>query len=182
MLQLLQKPLEKPYFSLLPLCKDAQHGGSAAAVRIHTHVSNNHLKINHHTFRKVQPLSSHTALRVPKGHPIGKGTWDRAAGRVKSAKAFLCCPGNGCRWAQSIAWGTGHPTTCRAKEESKAQPCSPSLVALLAPTKPKAGAAPCSTAVAPSPPSPGCSPTARPICEIKVTLWHHYNLINPFPI
>lgn len=132
---------------------------SAEAVRIHTHVGNCHLKINHRTFRKTQPLSRDT-IRGPhwdnswaKGH----GTEQLEELQCKTLPLLLW------EWLQV---GTEHPMAHGApqgtwstpeceepRRKSKAQPCSPSLTlaAHMWPrgpagsTKPKAGAAPCST-------------------------------------
>lgn len=112
---------------MLPLCKDAQHGGSAAAAGTDAHTGNSHLQTNHRTFRKMQPLSSDTIwpLGSPLGHPMGKGTWDRAAGRAavpnpSIAPLGMAVGGHGAsHGARSIPWCTEHPTTCSAKEEKQ---------------------------------------------------------------
>lgn len=114
-------------FFLLPLCKDAQHGGSAAAAGTDAHTANSHLQTNHRAFRKMQPPSGDTIrpLGSPLRHPMGKGTWDRAAGRAavpnpSIAPLGMAVGGHGAsHGARSIPWCTEHPTTCRAKEEKQ---------------------------------------------------------------
>lgn len=114
---------------MLPLCKDAQHGGSAAAAGTDAHTGNSHLQTNHRAFRKMQPPSSDTIrpLGSPLGHPMGKGTWDRAAGRAavpnpSIAPLGMAVGGHGASHGARSILQRAEP-----RRRSNTQPCSPSL-------------------------------------------------------